>query len=260
MILLISLRKNIISCLKLLAQRQSLLRQRVTLLTIQDTSSILSGSILQEQPKLEKEFQRVIKTCLFDMGNVLVNFSHEKMCSQIGVLCAKTGSEIHELLFGSGLQRRFECGELGKEEFASELEGIVNTQFDLDELILAGSDIFDPNQKMFALLEELSQKNIRLVLLSNTSIGHYEFVERTYDLLRYFHAEVLSFQVGAVKPDDEIYLAALDKIDCTPEECFFTDDIPEYVTAAKLHGIRAELFQNAEACRQSLVEYGVLDY
>ena len=200
----------------------------------------------------------MIKTCVFDLGNVLVNFSHEKMCRQIGALCGKTGSEIQEILFGSGLQHRFECGKVCKEEFVSELEGLVKTQFDLDELILAGSDIFDLNREMFALLEELSQTNMRLVLLSNTSIGHYEFVGRKFNLFRYFHAEVLSFKVGAVKPDDEIYRDALAKIDCDPQECFFTDDIPEYVTAAQKHGIRAEVFVDAKTCRQSLVRYGVL--
>lgn len=201
----------------------------------------------------------MIRTCLFDMGNVLVNFSHERMCSQIGALCGKTGNEIHKLLFDTDLLHRFECGKMSKEEFVSELEGKVNSRFDLNELLLAGSDIFSPNREMLAILEELSQKEVRLVLLSNTCIAHYEFVERKYDIFQYFHAEVLSFKVGAVKPDDAIYHAALTKIDCPPEECFYTDDIPEYVNAARTHEIQAELFQNAEACRRSLVEYGVLE-
>ncbi len=34
---------------------------------------------------------RPIKTFLFDMGNVLVKFCHERMCRQIGELCGHEG-------------------------------------------------------------------------------------------------------------------------------------------------------------------------
>ena len=40
----------------------------------------------------------MIRTCLFDMGNVLLHFCHERMCAQIGGLCGRTAAEVRALL------------------------------------------------------------------------------------------------------------------------------------------------------------------
>src|SRR6185437_8830122 len=87
-----------------------------------------------------------------------------------------------------------------------------------------------------AMLEGLA-RNRRLVLLSNTNAIHFEMIRENYPLLRHFHAYVLSYEVGAMKPLPLIYQRAIAAAGCLPEECFFTDDIPDYVEAARAQGI-----------------------
>ena len=57
-------------------------------------------------------------------------------------------------------------------------------------------------------------------------------------MLRHFHDLVLSYEVKAMKPQPEIYQAALDMAGCRPEECFYTDDIAAYVEGAQADGNR----------------------
>ena len=46
------------------------------------------------------------------------------------------------------------------------------------------------------------------------------------------------------KPDPKIYARLCEKFDLVPEECFFIDDMPENVKAAKEYGMEAIVFQN----------------
>ena len=60
--------------------------------------------------------------------------------------------------------------------------------------------------------------------LSLTGFGR-SFYEDIHPLLERFDALVLSYEVGAVKPEPAIFEAALKAIECRPAECFFADDI-----------------------------------
>ena len=51
----------------------------------------------------------MIRTLLFDLGNVLLHFSHQRLCAQMGELCGKPAEAIRRLLFDTTLQRDFEC-------------------------------------------------------------------------------------------------------------------------------------------------------
>ena len=199
----------------------------------------------------------MIKTFLFDLGNVLVNFSHERMFRQIGQLCGRSAAETKSLLLEGDLFLDFECGRLTEEEFADRLGRRVGTRLDPEELYRAGSDIFEANAKMPPILAGLRDEGYRLVLLSNTCISHFRFVKEHFDVLEYFAEFVLSYEVGSIKPADEMFLAALEKIHCEPSECFYTDDIAENIAAGLRHGLQAEPFTSAAQLLERIRELGV---
>ena len=97
----------------------------------------------------------------------------------------------------------------------------------------------------------------RLVLLSNTNAIHFDMIRRSYPVLRHFHDLILSYEVKAMKPDPVIYRAAIAAAGCRPEECFYTDDIADYVEGARRMGIDAVQFRGSEALEQDLRERGI---
>ena len=68
---------------------------------------------------------------------------------------------------------------------------------------------------------------------------------------------MLSFEVGALKPDKQIFIKALSKASCDPKECFYTDDIPEFVKTAKECGLDSEIFTTTQALQQALLHRGI---
>lgn len=202
-----------------------------------------------------------IRTILYDLGNVLVCFSHERMYEQIGAVCGRSTQQVREL-FERRMLPDFETGRIDERGFHARMEEWSGRRLDADELRRAGSDIFWPNPGMADVVRAMKRQGVRLVLLSNTSAPHIEHVRASWPLLELFDNLILSFEVGATKPQPEIYQAALDRIGCPPSECFYTDDIPEYVEAGRSHGLTAEVFTGKEEHLRQLKRYGVdiLDY
>ena len=200
----------------------------------------------------------MIDTFLFDMGNVLVHFSHPRMCEQLAKVCGTDAEEIRSLLFDRGWENELERGEVTEPEFQRRLESHFDRSFDLAELIHAASDIFELNSSIVPILKSLRKQGKRLVLMSNTSVSHLEFVRREFEVLHDFDDFVLSYAVGAMKPEPAIYQAALAKILCPPERCFYTDDIVPYVEQGRRHGLQAEVFTTSDALREQLAQRGIV--
>jgi putative hydrolase of the HAD superfamily len=199
----------------------------------------------------------MIRTFLFDLGNVLLYFSHERMCAQLGALCGRSAREMRGLLIDSGLHDEYERGRLSETAFQHRLESLLERDLDLASLQRAGGDIFESNPPMLPVLDILRARGHRLVLLSNTSETHINWVRGNFDVLQRFDECVLSFRVGAIKPEVAIYEAALRAIQCEPGECFYTDDIPAYVDRGREFGLQAEVFAGVEDLRTQLQARGI---
>lgn len=200
----------------------------------------------------------MIQTFLFDMGNVLVSFCHDRMCRQMGALCGLSGSEVKTRIIDSGLQWEFERGQVTPEEFHCRFEQAVDVTLDQNHLAIAASDIFTLNESIPPILARLKTGGHRLVLLSNTSVWHFDHIQERYDVLQLFDDFVLSYRAGAMKPDPTIFEAALKVIDCHPRDCFYTDDIPAYVEAGRQYGLDAEIFTDAARLIQQMSRRGIV--
>jgi len=200
----------------------------------------------------------MLKAFIFDLGNVLLLFSHERMFAQVGALCGKSAEEVRRVFIEDDLGTRFERGNLSEAQLRGELERRLDATFASSELDRALGDIFTPNEPMLEIVSALRRQGFRLVLLSNTNSIHVRWIESNYDVLSRFDSCVLSYQVGAVKPEPAIYAAAINCANCSPDECLYTDDISAYVDAGREAGLNAEVFSNAASFREHAHRHGVV--
>ncbi len=198
-----------------------------------------------------------IRTILFDLGNVLVHFSHEQMWRQLAVLSESTVPDLKMLMARHDLANAFERGRLSETEFHDRLQQLTNARFERTALRTALADIFELNTPMPGLLDRLRANGFRLVLFSNTNESHLAWVQERFSVLEYFDELVVSFRVGAMKPEPEIYKAALNAIACRPEECFYTDDIAANIDKGREFGLQAEVFTDAPTLIGQLGDRGV---
>lgn len=198
-------------------------------------------------------------TLIFDMGNVLISFSFEKMLSQIATTAGLPVDQVKSLFMEDGVGIKFEKGEVSSKDLYDLLSEHAPAPFDFDQFIEAGCNIFDPRPEMVEIVKKLKAKGLRLILLSNTNEAHYHYISKNYDFLPLFDHFVLSYELHCVKPEKEIYQAALLHTEAEPEECFYIDDIPEYVQAARKLGIQGHVYESHPHFLKTLQTEEILD-
>lgn len=197
-----------------------------------------------------------LKTVFFDIGNVLVFFSHEKMFSQLASCSGLPVGSVKELFLQKGLQENIERGSVAPEAAYHLLLEKAPSPFSEAEFFSAASEIFSLNQPAWALVKRLKEEGKRLILLSNTNAYHFQYLSSKFSEFSLFHAKILSHEVKAMKPDPAIYERALATAGCSPQECFYTDDIPEYVASARNFGIDAHVYTDPAALKRHLEKRG----
>ena len=198
-----------------------------------------------------------IQAVIFDLGKVLVGFDFQRGYERMQALCGHPVEEIRRRIGRTGLVPQLEAGQVGSREFVSKLGDVLGVNFDYADFCEIWSSIFLPDALVPDAMVAGLKKRYRLVLLSNTNEMHFEMLERNYPILRHFENRVLSHEVGAMKPSPLIYRRAVELAGCRPEECFFTDDIADYVQGAREAGIDAVQFQSVAQLEHELTRRGI---
>ncbi len=109
------------------------------------------------------------------------------------------------------------------------------------------------------LIPELKMAGYRVIVLSNMSKEYIDFL-RKKPVYSHFDEEIISCEVGLVKPEREIYELLLTRYGLRPDETIFIDDRQENVDAAAELGITPFLFdrRNPEkSCEELKIKLGI---
>jgi putative hydrolase of the HAD superfamily len=195
----------------------------------------------------------------FDMGNVLLWFSHERMAEQMAAVSGTTAPTAWKILFEDGLHWAYERGEFARQEFYERFCRAAGVKLvDIDRLDAAGSDIFEVNALLVGLAGRLAGAGYRLGILSNTTESHWGHCKRRFGSLEtVFSVYALSYRLGAMKPSPAIYEVAAKLAGAPTSRIFFTDDRMDNVEAALSAGMDAVLYESVSQLNEALRQRGV---
>jgi putative hydrolase of the HAD superfamily len=194
----------------------------------------------------------------FDLGNVLLNFSHQRACEQIASLAGITAGQVRKIAFDTSLVHDYETGLISDQEFFEGFCIATGVEVARKRFFQAFNDIFHLNQSIIPLVVELNYLNFPKGILSNTCLSHWQFAIREFPLLAdYFSVNVLSFEARSAKPDLGIYTTAILAANTSPNRIFFVDDRPENVAGAIAAGMDAVMFESTTQLRNQLFQRGL---
>ncbi|MEX2174826.1 MAG: HAD family phosphatase [Pirellulaceae bacterium] len=205
----------------------------------------------------------------FDMGNVLLFFSHERMAAQMAAVAGIAPQQAWKILFDGDLGIRHERGQLSTAAFYDEFCRAAGARADRQALDLAAldrtaldnaaNDIFWLHAPMVGLIGRLNAAGYRLGVLSNTNEAHWQYATGRFAYLTtMFHVHAMSFRIRAMKPDPRIYQAAAELAGVQPRDILFTDDRAENVAGAIAAGWDAVLFTTPAALSAELFSRGIV--
>jgi putative hydrolase of the HAD superfamily len=201
----------------------------------------------------------VIRTIVFDFGNVLAFFDHRLIAKRLQPHTKLELEQVYGKLFGGELEDQYERGQLTTTEVLCRVRQALGLGCADDVLIEAYCDIFRPNPEIESLLPELKRRCQLLVASNTTELHARQFRKQFANLLSWFDRIALSYEIGVRKPGAAFFDHCLAMAGSVPEECLFIDDIPANVAGARTCGWDAILFQGVPDLRRQLVQRGLLE-
>lgn len=180
----------------------------------------------------------MIKTLIFDFGNVFFNLNKEaalKKLSEFGL--QQYSQELLEknMSYEKGLLSTADFITFYQQKFPkTSQEYFVNAW---------NSVLSDFPQKRFDFIRDLAtSQKFTLILLSNNNDLHTQWVKRNIpffdDFIACFDKFYLSQEIKMRKPDKEIYQWVIDQNNLNPTETLFIDDLKENTKAAQELGFK----------------------
>ena len=194
---------------------------------------------------------------VFDLGNVLIPFDYKIIIEKFNKVSSGLGDKFMDYYMNNyEIHRRFESGKISEEEFINTMLNVLENKIDKEKFCNDYSKVFRVDEKVTELLPLLKEK-YTLVLLSNTNSIHRKYGWNDYGFLKNFDKLVLSYEVGAYKPEKEIYLSAQAFTAKPPEEHLFIDDVAEYAQGARNVGWDAVQFTGYDDLVNAFMERGI---
>jgi len=186
-----------------------------------------------------------------------VAFDFRRGYKALQPFCPHQAEDIPALISKSGVVPPYERGETSSAAFFEQLSDVLSLDVSYPQFCDLWTAIFLPEPVLPAEFIAALHRRYRMVLVSNTNDIHFRMIRATYPAVRHFDAYVLSHEVGAAKPAERIYLEAIRQAGFQPEECFYLDDVWEFVEGARRCGLDAVQFKNLQELERDLRVRGV---
>jgi putative hydrolase of the HAD superfamily len=181
----------------------------------------------------------VIKTIVFDFGNVIGFFSHRLSSARLAYLAGVTHEVMHAYLFGGGLEEDIDSGVISAQDLLKKVREKFTFRCGDESLELAFADMFWPNREVCELIPRLKPR-YRLLLGSNTNELHTRrFRKQFIETLAHFDSLILSYEIRVCKPDARFFEHCQRLANAEPNECLFIDDMQDNVAGAQAFGWNA---------------------
>lgn len=214
--------------------------------------------LLDQNPRWgRKSVANSYEVVLFDLGGVVIELAG------VPIWQSWTGAgdedEVWERWLRSTAVRRFESGRVGAAEFAREIVDEFGLAIAPEEFVREFTKwprgIYPGVADMLAAV----RRRVRTGCLSNCNELHWPRFLNEMGLRDAFDVHFSSHELGALKPDREIFDLVVGELGCSPGRVFFVDDNQLNVDGALEAGLVARRVRGPDGLRALLGELGLLD-
>lgn len=199
----------------------------------------------------------MIKTIIFDIGNVLTGFCLPEFIQSKGYDKDMTERIINASL-RTPLWNELDRGSMTDEEIIAgfiqndpEIEADLRKVFSNVDGMLLRYDYAVP------WITSLKEKGYQVLYLSNFNHPAHTQCAGALDFLPHMDGGILSYQDLVIKPEPAIYELLIKRYSLIPEECVFLDDLQANIDGAAKFGIHTILFKNQADAIKELKKLGV---
>ncbi|MDR0385781.1 MAG: HAD family phosphatase [Prevotellaceae bacterium] len=190
-----------------------------------------------------------IKNIVFDFGGVIVEINRPAAINKFKEIGIGNIEEFLDPYRQKGIFRKIEDGSISREVFYEEIRRMTGKNISDKEIDQGWYDFLMPvEQKKLDCILQLREK-YKVMLLSNTNeivmswAMSENFSPTGKPLDCYFDELYLSYKMGCMKPDPEIFHIMSRMAKIMPEETLFIDDSEANIAVGKSLGFHTFLFK-----------------
>lgn len=199
-----------------------------------------------------------IQAVIFDLGRVLVNIDNQLLVEKLFKgLEAADPQELGRKTMAHPAMVEFNTSRMDPQIFHRRMCECYRLDMDFEAFTSLWCAIFFTMKGMRELLEKIPPR-ITIGLLSDTDPVHWNFIRRCWPWIDAIKKPTLSFEVGAMKPNPAIYLAAAANVGTPPQRCLFIDDLEANVQGARAVGMHAIRFETVKSLTDQFDALGLL--
>ena len=201
-----------------------------------------------------------IRTIVFDLGKVLVDFDYGIAGRKLAARATMAAAELGRYLVGVPLIIQYETGLITTEQFFQQVRAASGYLGDLEEFAGLFADIFTPIEPMIQLQAELRQAGFPTFIFSNTNELAIRFLRQEFPFFRNFDGYILSYEHRSMKPDTKIYEVVEAQTGARGAEILYVDDRPENIAAGAARSWRVILQESPDQTRAAVRRLGLLNH
>ena len=199
----------------------------------------------------------MIETIISDLGMVLLHFDNGIFFRKMARRTSRPAEEIRKVVHDNlDLNTLFEKNAISPLDFYRNAKDLLTAEVSYEDFYADYCDIFSLNPPALELYRRVRPR-LKMILLSNTDIMRWSFIKSRFPEILMFDGYVLSFDVGFMKPQLEVYRESLRLAGSRPETTVFIDDLPENVDSAARLGIRGIVYRPGVDLESELRRFGV---
>ncbi len=193
----------------------------------------------------------MIKTVIFDIGNVLVRFDYMTFIRNL-LKDENAVDHVNNAIWFTGYWNELDRGQ----DTDLMLKKMIEKEPDYEEQIRltfdrVGECIFMEDYAI-PWIEELKERGYQVLYLSNYSEHTMEVNPEALEFLPHMDGGVFSCYEKLIKPDPALFKVILERYGLKPDECVFIDDNLPNVEAARNLGINAIHFEKYSQAKDEL--------
>lgn len=193
----------------------------------------------------------MIKTIIFDIGNVLMEFDSFPFVKEL-LGDEETARRVAAAIFRTGYWEELDLGRDPEEVFLKMISYAPEYEDEI-RLTLANIDKgIGRADYAKGWIKDLKARGYRILFLSNYSEHVMSSRWDVLDFLPLMDGGVFSCYVGMIKPDPAIFKELFNRYNLIPEECVFIDDNADNIRTAKSLRLNTVHFKSYESARKEL--------
>lgn len=199
----------------------------------------------------------MIRAICFDMDGVYFTSDSFKTFKKEVEKIKKTDTTTDEVFHGEKMQK-FKRGKQTEEEYWAYVNRSFGLNLSIEEYSQLLSDSYKTNNEVVEYVKEIKKEGYKTCICTNNFKTRIDTLQKKFHFLDYFDVQVISFQIGYLKPEKEIFDFLIYKSQVKTNEIFFSDDKEETLTTAKKLGIETFLFTSFQEFKNKITDLGVV--